>query len=670
MGDGNRTVIRRDEMYWAREEDPTTLASNLKGKIEAYGEIIRDSHFLRRIVRNWKYYHGLYFNHGDGGSTEVKQLGENGEIAGLAANHHRNLLQHLLTITTATMPSYAARASNSDQRSIDQARLGTQILDYYMHARRLSIYLKNAVEHALVLSTGYLYAPWNPSMGKEKTPDLVDEATGEFMWDGSRFDGDIEFSNPTFFDVVHDPHAREWTSDVDWVIIRKGVNRWDLAAKYPEEADYIASFEESDGRSFDFRIGSYSSSQGEFRDKVNLWEFLHRRTDGLPDGRQCFFLGDKILGPVLPIPYPEIPLYQCTPSRILMSTWGYSPGFDLQGLQEAINNQLSTILSNSKSFGMLRAWVKSGQPVQAYQIDQAFALIESDEKPEVLNMLQESPSLYKALEVFISQAEYISGVNSVARGQPEASLRTGTALALVDSKAIQFASGLIQSFYNLLEDCGTGILKTLKNFSKGERTIALLGLHNQTAAQRSFQGSDLDKIERVIVETTSPIARSFAGRLELANNLKPWIKNAEEYLTVVNAGTIEPMLEAETRELALIRDENERLLLGESVEAMATDNHLLHIRENGSILSNVDVRRDENRTAIALSHLMQHVQASLNPQVQLIQTMLGNQAPAVSAPTQTPDTPPSRSMTGGMPPTEPQPGMPTGDEIGKNTGSA
>ena len=52
--------------------------------------------------------------------------------------------------------------------------------------------------------------------------------------------------------------------------------------------------------------------------------------------------------------------------------------------------------------------------------------------------------------------ETLSGVNSVARGNPEASLQSGTALAMVQSQALQFMSGLQQSYIQLIEDVGTG----------------------------------------------------------------------------------------------------------------------------------------------------------------------------------------------------------------------
>ncbi len=58
--------------------------------------------------------------------------------------------------------------------------------------------------------------------------------------------------------------------------------------------------------------------------------------------------------------------------------------------------------------------------------------------------------------------ETISGVNAVARGNPDPNLRSGNALALIQSMTLQFMSGLQQSYVAMIEDVGTGIIDILK----------------------------------------------------------------------------------------------------------------------------------------------------------------------------------------------------------------
>ena len=80
--------------------------------------------------------------------------------------------------------------------------------------------------------------------------------------------------------------------------------------------------------------------------------------------------------------------------------------------------------------------------------------------------------------------EQLSGVNSVARGQPEASLRTGEALKVLDSKAVQATTSLLQSYYDSIEEVGTYLLQHLPVFMNGddERAVRMVGRNNRASA--------------------------------------------------------------------------------------------------------------------------------------------------------------------------------------------
>ena len=75
--------------------------------------------------------------------------------------------------------------------------------------------------------------------------------------------------------------------------------------------------------------------------------------------------------------------------------------------------------------------------------------------------------------MLIQSMETISGISSVTRGNPEASLKSGTALALIQSMSLQFISGLQQNYVKLIEDVGTNLINILKDYAKTPKTIAI-----------------------------------------------------------------------------------------------------------------------------------------------------------------------------------------------------
>jgi len=116
--------------------------------------------------------------------------------------------------------------------------------------------------------------------------------------------------------------------------------------------------------------------------------------------------------------------------------------------------------------------------------------------------------VFEFLNILKQEAETISGVNSVTgASNPALSLKSGTALALVQSMSLQFMSGLQNNYVKLIEDVGTSLINILKDYAKTPRTVALVGKNNKYLL-REFSGDNIDAINRVIVSVGNPLART------------------------------------------------------------------------------------------------------------------------------------------------------------------
>ena len=223
--------------------------------------------------------------------------------------------------------------------------------------------------------------------------------------------------------------------------------------------------------------------------------------------------------------------------------------------------------------------------------------------------------------------ETISGVNSVARGNPEASLKSGNALALVQSQALQFMNNLQQSYIMMIEDVGTGLVELLQDFAEVPRIAEIAGVSNKTKMQE-FTGEDLESVRRVVVDVGNALSQSTAGRTQMADNLIQMgvITNPEQYFSVINSGRIDTMTEGANNQALLIKAENERLADGETdVIATAVDKHSYHIREHMNILADPDLRLDPNLVAIVLAHIQEHIDLSRTTDPNIL-AMIGEQS--------------------------------------------
>ena len=161
-----------------------------------------------------------------------------------------------------------------------------------------------------------------------------------------------------------------------------------------------------------------------------------------------------------------------------------------------------------------------------------------------------------------------------------------------------------------------------------ERVVRMVGRNNRAYA-RSFQKQNLDGISNVRVQAGNALSKTVSGRLAIADKLLEhgFIRTQEQYLTVLNSGQLKPLVESDQSELDLIRDENERLDMGQPAYADPTDNHVLHIREHKAIINKTERREDPNIVSAVYAHILEHVTMLDQIPISRIQMALGYQVP-------------------------------------------
>lgn len=651
MSDYSSITPSRDQYFALLPKED--IAAELSKRCDLWYENLGMSGIYRKMKKSYAAYYG-YNQTGSGHtSSEIIKSGEQGELSLIKANHFRNLLQHLLVMTTSSRPAMDARAVNTDYRSLAQTILANGILDYYMREKRLERHLKLAVEYSLVFGEGYVRMEWDTSEGDEYS---VDPESNRIT-----FTGDISYSVLNPLDVIKDVFRTDH-NNLDWLIVRHFKNRWELVAKYPELRDEILSAATKD--ELDVTFNYKFKTDGEMRsDLIPVYEFYHERSDALPNGRQVVYVNKDAVLYDGPLPYKTIPVYRITPGEFIGTPHGYTVGFDLLSLQETLDGLYSIIVTNQSTFGVQNLLLPIGHNISYSALEGGLNIIEFDPasgfKPEALNLTKTPPEIFNFVDKVESVMETISGVNSVARGNPEANLRSGNALALIQSMAIQFNSGLQQSYAQLLEDVGTATLSTLRDFAATPRVAMIVGKTNRSY-MKEFTGSDLDKISRVVVDMGNPLSKTTAGKLEMANNLlqQGIIKNAQDYIMVMKTGNLDTMLEGELSELTCIKSENERLAEGKPVVALVTDEHVLHIKEHKSVIASPDARENPQIIQAVLSHIQQHIEQLKTADPNLL-NILGQ--PSLAQPPMQPGMPQGPQQggpggAGGPPPPSPMKG--------------
>lgn len=604
------------QIYFAAKEGKETAAT-LLDRSNDWFQTLQTNGYLNKLRMMYDAYHGNFYTDGFGPGDNGHNIsfgGEQGELVQLGVNHIRNLASHMLTMITSTRPSMQARSVSTDYDSMVQTRLANSLLDFYMKDFHLEEYLKTAVEYAIVFGSGYIKLEWNATRGEVYDADPL---TGAEIREG-----DLEFSNLSPFDVMFDTNREDKRHE--WVITRTAKNKFDLAAKYPELAEKIVQIA-SINESINY---AYMSLSNNANDYIPVYEFYHKSTEALPEGRYMLFLNDELILLDSPMPYQELPVYSIAPAHYLGTSYGYTPMFDLLGLQDAVNSLYSTILTNQTAFGVQSVIIGKGSDLDITSFEGGMQVIEANNPETIrpLNLTSTPKEIFDFIAMLEKTMETISGVNAVARGNPDPNLRSGNALALIQSMSLQFMSGLQQSYVNLIEDIGSGIIQTLKDHATVPRLVHIAGENNQTYVEE-FKGDDLSTINRVKVEIGNPLSRTTAGRVEMASEMMQMglITRPEQYMAVIDTGSLDTLTQNTQKEIYAIKSENEMLIKLQPVRALLTDNHQQHIDEHKAILSDPKLRFNDQLTAQVLAHIQEHINILSDPNVAQVLMVLGQQ---------------------------------------------
>lgn len=587
------------------------------GEIEVLIEDYYQNLQTTGTIKLWKRSYDAYNAAVKSGSS-IGSSGDHNEYSTMKVNHYRNFVQHLMNLTINQRPAFEPRATNTDVKSQTQTILARGLLDYYMREKRLERNLRKAVEYSLIFAEGFVGTQWNATSGKVYSTDP--DSGAEIK------EGDIEYTSYEPFNVIRDIHLEDWEKH-DWVVLKTFVNKFDLAAKYEElAAEIVATPGDPHIKKYAYRQKSQTTNDTSL---VPVYEFYHKRTSAVPDGRLITFIDSRLVLTDGPLPYRDIPLFRVSGSDLVGTTQGYTAAYDLLAIQDAVDVLYSTILTNQTSFGVQNITSPKGNNLSVTQLAGGLNFIEYDPqlgKPEPMNLTSTPAEVFSFLQMLEHTMETLSGVNSVARGNPEASLKSGAALALVQSMSIQFSQQLQNSYVQLLEDVGTSTINILRDFASVPRIAMIAGKHSR-GMMREFTGEDLDQVNRVMVDAGNPMTRTTAGKVELAQMMMQagLITTPDQLLQVIQTGNLDPLIEGKTTELLAIKAENEALAENQPVAVMITDQHKLHIMEHKSVISDPAVREDPATVEAVTNHILEHFQFLSDPQYAQLLVLLGQE---------------------------------------------
>lgn len=592
---GNKTLTQTE--YFAAIEDKDQLAAAVTEKIRIYREWITSKGLVSLWKKKLQNYYGVSAN--GNSSQAVTAGGSEGELSLIKVNDLHNLIQNQLVMVTSQRPAGVARSANTDTSSLKASRIGTAIAEYYMSQVGFETKFVSATETALLCDEAFVELFWDKTAGD---PIAVDPETGL-----PEMSGDCILRTHAPWNVARDPGLT--VEQQKWHIISFRMNKFDAAASYPKFADSILASEGDD-------LPDLSMNDvPEGSDTIFGHLLTHDRTAAAREGRYALMIaGQIVLDSALP--YKDYPIERMAPSDVIDGPMGYSSANDILALEEVTDALHSVVTTNQVTFGGQCIVSPQGADLNYTDIGKGVRVFELPpdmvDKLRPLQLTQTAPEVFNYIGLLGQKKEQAVGVNSVVRGQPEGQLAgaSGSALALIQTQAIAFNSGIQRSYFRLLSGGMTKFIGILRTYADTPRVAKIVGKSKaQGLKEFKYTGEDLNSISSIVYEMVNPMAQSFGGRLTFAQDLLKagQIKNPKQYLTVAMTGQVDAMTDDDEADAMLILEENEWLTEEKPVRAIITQMHQDHIKSHTSQITLEMIANDPQTVSRILAHVQEHI---------------------------------------------------------------
>jgi hypothetical protein len=637
-----------DMTYWAALE-PDKLALRAMDKVRSWRRWFRAMGYAEKALKGWRYAHG-WTDAGES-SSRLQMGGERGALVKAVVNGVRPLRQRTAAMVLSGAPEMTPIATNSDAASREQADLGRGVLEHEHRVHGRDALDREVLNIALDMGAGALVIEWDARAGK---PVAVDPESQE----PAAWEGNLRYWVASAFDLYVDPGARRW-EDAKWLIVRRWVSKYHLAAVYPEKAERILSV--GDERNlpdtedvFDLRALGDALVETDMVAEYVLW---HLDTPELPGGREVRFLTDGTWLADGGYPYDgdTLPAQRLAPDSVSCTALGYTNLFDALGLSDALNGIASAMTTNVTKgavpplLNFAGSGLAKGVPLGTGHV--VLNVSKPDLAPQFMEQPQTSPEAYKLAEVLERWRMETMGLNETAMGRPPFSGMAASLAALLDAKADEYQDGLRKGFVSYLERCATFELRILKRYAHEERFAQVAGVAKQWMT-KAYKAEDLSRVDGVRVEPVGLAARGQSGRIVLLEFLKNFNVplSAEQVVETLQTGQYESDFEAPLARRYGLREENEALRTG-STEHMAlmTDRHWEHIPEHLAWLDSPEARTNPEMVERVLVAVQEHLNLwrTMPPDILLL---LGGPPPPGMAPPGMPPVGAPPNDGGGAPP--------------------
>lgn len=585
------------------------LATQVLEKVRQYQRHLIDSGYWGLICKSAQFVHGM---DAKGFSAfGIRPHGPRSEYRRMKLDEYASLYLSFVSDLTGQRITFEPQPKGEDWRASKQAELAKNVLEDALKAYAEATLL-DAVGYAAHLGMGVTAVDFDPHGGSPTLPGLDGEGPvmsgamqcRSYMPQNAAFD--IEVDRP---------------EDISWWVLRRWEDAHDLIAMFPEHREAILAARgggelEREVQLKDHILGNRPEMR---RQRVPLYEFRHGSKPACPNGRIAWLLGGNSGGGTL-LFADELPFVDENGQRrmcvrrlalrnVVDTGFGWTPLWLLLAPQELVDMYQSIQATNYSAHGVGVILNPRGSDISPKKVATGLAVIDYTPgmKPELANFTAQPMGIDVAQENVVAGMQRLLGVSSIDRGDPPASLKSGSALLFVKATTAQARKPYLDRTAAHHEGVAEDFLFVFYLMASQPMEISVRG--EQFERTLSVRGEDIGGALRVKVQIGNPLTQSMAGQVQIASDL---LANQQvgkaEYLEILDGAGMQKMLAGSTSLRILVEQENAMLRRGEVPLVSPTHDHPYHMKHHALELNSQQALADPGVRAAVLAHINQHQQ--------------------------------------------------------------
>lgn len=497
--------------------------------------------------------------------------------------HLHDIVETKVSQMTRLKPDVEVLPTNDEFTDRGAAKVAKAVIGQIFEQQQLDHKLIEMHRHKGILGESYMFIDFNPNVG-DLHPDYVaaKEAGIDYPKDLPKRLGDVEYTVELPWRVLL--QRKEKMQDVEYYLRYKIMPKDEILAKYKKAGQVMEGIDDSGEMVFDI-----SSMEETFlEDHVAVWEFCHKRTEQLPDGKRILFIGSVILEET------DAP-YSMDMFNFVRITDIDIPGY-LNGVSkfhfalpiQKMYDDLSTLISKNIYLTAHAKWVLPTGSVRSMEQlgnDNTIIQYSGPIAPQLLQVAPNPNEVYGYRENIKNELQVMMGSHGISRGEVPKGVTAASAMVFLNELESERASSDISKHGNLVKEVArksVAIAGDKYEMDDG-RMVRIVGKNN-TNLIKHFDTAVLSRPYDIRFGNSDGFPETKAARVErlmLMMQRNPSMFTSERWEQLLDVGNTERAIKLQTAAVESADSENEDMLAGVEVGSPEIfEDHIAHWRSH------------------------------------------------------------------------------------------